>query len=77
VSVSTQKWVQRTPLGAAIRRARRAADVTQRELADRLGVETITVSRWERGVTEPSVSMLVRIARELNTLAFMLVKDLW
>lgn len=36
--------------------------LTQRQLADRVGVDPITVSRWERG-TPPSDLNRVRLAR--------------
>ena len=35
----------------------------QREFADKLGVQSITVSRWERGVTTPSDLHRVLLAR--------------
>jgi transcriptional regulator with XRE-family HTH domain len=47
--------------------ARRAAGLTQKQLADRLEVESITVSRWERGVTSPSLPRLRRIAEITQT----------
>lgn len=37
-----------------IRRVRAAAGLTQQELAARLAVDAMTVSRWERGVSQPS-----------------------
>jgi DNA-binding transcriptional regulator YiaG len=40
-------------------RIRRAAGVTQAELADVLGVHSVTVSRWENGSLEPSGRKLV------------------
>jgi transcriptional regulator with XRE-family HTH domain len=48
-----------------LRTARRAAGLTQKQLAQELGVEPITVSRWERvrriaQLTETTVSDLVR-----------------
>lgn len=36
-------------LGRAVRKARRASGITQRDLADRLGVARMTVSRLENG----------------------------
>lgn len=54
-------------IGARIRAARRGAALTQAELAAALGVEPITVSRWERGVTSPSLPRLRRIAELTET----------
>jgi transcriptional regulator with XRE-family HTH domain len=36
--------------------------LTQKQLAAALGVESVTVSRWERGVSSPSLVRLRRIA---------------
>lgn len=47
-------------LAARIKEAR--GEFTQRELADKLGVDPISVSRWERGVVEPSSRRVRRIA---------------
>jgi transcriptional regulator with XRE-family HTH domain len=47
-------------LGDRIREAR--GTLTQRELADLLGVDPITVSRWERGTVEPSGRRIRKIA---------------
>ena len=38
-----------TTFGAWVRRRRRALDLTQDELADRIGVTRMTISRLERG----------------------------
>ncbi len=40
---------------------------TQGELAERIGVETETISRFERGATTPSLLTLQRLASVLNT----------
>ena len=47
--------------------ARRSAGLTQKQLAEALQVEAITVSRWERGVTSPSLPRLRRIAALTET----------
>lgn len=37
--------------------------LTQRELAQLLNIEPVNVSRWERGITEPSSRNLRELAR--------------
>lgn len=49
-------------LGATIARERRAAGVTQGELAAHLGVTKAAVSKWELGQSLPDVAQLPRIA---------------
>ena len=46
----------------AVRRRRRAMGLTQRELAEELGLSTEFISRLERGVTGPSVDTLLKFA---------------
>lgn len=41
-----------------VRRARRAADISQRDLAQRLGVSQSTVARWETGQSSPALSVV-------------------
>lgn len=45
---------------------RRRRNLTQRELANLLGVQINTVSRWEQGQRCPSIKMLVQIAKILD-----------
>jgi transcriptional regulator with XRE-family HTH domain len=52
-------------LGERIKQAR--GGMTQRDLADKLGVDPITVSRWERGVIELSVRRVRQIADATET----------
>ena len=61
-------------MGARLRAARRAAGLTQKELGEALGVEAVTVSRWERGVTSPSLPRLRRIAELTETTVSDLVR---
>lgn len=61
-------------MGIRLRIARRSAGLTQKQLAHELGVEAITVSRWERGVTSPSLPRLRRIAEVTETTVSDLVR---
>lgn len=49
-------------IGNNIRTLRRAADMTQDELAEKLGVTFQTVSRWENGGSYPDIEFLPAIA---------------
>ena len=53
-------------IGDRIKKARIEAGMSQPELAERLGKCTRTVVRYETGITEPSVSMLEKIAALLD-----------
>jgi transcriptional regulator with XRE-family HTH domain len=53
-------------IGLAIRRARRAQNMTQADLKDRLGVSTNSISGWERGDTAPSMENLRSLCEILN-----------
>lgn len=55
-----------TPLGEAIRHLRRERNLSQQELADKLGVTNNAVSQFERGVTVPGVLTLVDLAKALD-----------
>ena len=61
-------------VGGRLRIARRSAGLTQKQLAEALGVEAITVSRWERGVTTPSLPRLRRVAELTETTVSELVR---
>ena len=61
-------------VGGRLRIARRSVGLTQKQLAEALGVEPITVSRWERGVTTPSLARLRRIAEVTETTVSDLVR---
>jgi transcriptional regulator with XRE-family HTH domain len=61
-------------VGDRLRTARRSVGLTQKQLAAELGVEAITVSRWERGVTTPSLPRLRRVAELTETTVSDLVR---
>ena len=52
--------------GEYIRRKRQDAGLLQKELARRLYVTESTVSKWERGLAYPDISMVPAICRELG-----------
>ncbi|MGN7875568.1 helix-turn-helix domain-containing protein [Roseateles sp. 22389] len=52
-------------LGRNIASRRKALGLTQADLAERLGVDTETLSRFERGKHAPSLMTLERLAAEL------------
>jgi len=49
-----------------LREIRRNRGLSQRELAQRLGVSRSAVAMWETGSSSPDVDMLQKISRELN-----------
>lgn len=53
-------------IGARIACLRREADLTQAELAEKLGISYQAVSSWERGASMPDISKLVDLARTLS-----------
>lgn len=52
--------------GAMLKRARARRKLTQVELAKRVGVHEITISRLERGDRRPSMAMLQRLSKTLK-----------
>lgn len=56
-------------IGQNIKKARKAAGVTQKELAERLQVYQKDISRWENNELTPSAVYLAKICRELNASA--------
>lgn len=53
--------------GRAIAHLRKQAGLTQRDIADRLGISDKAVSKWERGLSLPDISCLERLAEILDT----------
>ncbi len=52
--------------GKYIAEKRKEANLTQEELAKRLFTIPSTISKWERGVTYPDISMITNLCRELD-----------
>lgn len=55
-----------TPIGEKIKHARIEIGLTQEALADAVGVEPPTISRWESGQIEPRPATLVKIAKAVE-----------
>lgn len=56
-------------LGENLQKARKAAAVTQKELAEHLGVYQKDISRWERNELTPSAVTLGKICTYLHASA--------
>lgn len=53
-------------IGNFISETRKAQNLTQRQLADKLSISDKTVSKWECGRGLPEVSLMMPLCRELN-----------
>ena len=54
--------IDRVKIGEFLRDLRKEKDMTQEELAERFGVSSRSVSRWENGITMPELGILVELA---------------
>jgi putative transcriptional regulator len=61
----------------SIREYRLKAGLSQRKLASLLGRSKDAVSSWERGLNLPSVTLLMRMAKILGTLAESLYREFY
>lgn len=52
--------------GAYLLKKRKEANLTQEELAAKLYVIPTTISKWERGITYPDITMITRLCEYLN-----------
>lgn len=53
-------------IGNFIKSMKRHTGLTQRELADRIGIENKTVSKWEHGRGIPDISLLYPLSLVLD-----------
>ena len=58
--------INTSKLAVRIANARREISLTQKELAEKVGVSAQAVSKWERGVSCPDISILDELARALK-----------
>ena len=56
----------RTTTDSPIARHRLAAGLTQTQLAQKLGVTQLTITRWEHGARNPRRTMLYKLAEVLG-----------
>ncbi len=53
-------------IGGVIKKYRKEVGLTQEEMANKLGVTTPAVNKWENGNSKPDIELLAPIARLLN-----------
>ncbi|WP_232012655.1 helix-turn-helix domain-containing protein [Vibrio aphrogenes] len=53
-------------IGEVLKERRIELSIKQEDLAERMGVTVQTVSKWERGITEPKASQVADLAKELK-----------
>jgi putative transcriptional regulator len=61
-----RKAVARPGIGGVIKAAREQAGLSQEQLAQKLGVTRQTVGSWERGKTQPSLTMIALLCKLLD-----------
>lgn len=63
-------------LQEALRSARKAAGLSQQELADRIGVSRPRISEWELGTRTPGLETIIKIAQAAGLKASDLVTQI-
>jgi transcriptional regulator with XRE-family HTH domain len=66
----------REQFAANLRRLRTTAELSQEDLSDLSGLHATEISRLERGVRDPRLSTIVRLARALRVDAAALLAEL-
>lgn len=61
--------MKRTKFAERLKFVREEAGLSQRDLAKILGVRQCTISRWEIGLREPSIFILIKIAKYFSVTA--------
>ncbi len=69
-----KKIVQKT-LGEAIREHRSRCKMTQEFVAESIGISRQAVSKWESGISDPSTSNLIALAKLFGITAEELLKE--
>ena len=61
-------------IGKFISRKRKLKNLTQKELANKLHITDKAVSKWERGLSIPDISVLIPLSEILNVGLYDLLK---
>lgn len=69
MSIVIENQKLRQALGANLRRLRKAAGVTQENLAEKIGISAVHLNRIEKGHSSPSAEVLFALADSLNVTA--------
>ena len=64
-------------IGEFIALKRKEKNLTQKDLAKKIGVTDKAVSRWERGIGCPDVSILEILSKELDVFVLELLKGIY
>lgn len=76
-SVRKEKEFVKRSLGKAIKEHRTSCKMTQEFVAEMLGVSRQAVSKWESGITDPSTSNLIELAKLFKVSSEELLKGEW
>lgn len=55
-----------TKIGTLIYKLRKEKNMTQKQLADAMNLSDRTISKWERGLGCPDISLLIQLSELLN-----------
>ena len=62
--------------GENIKKYRKKAHLTQKALAIKCGLATITIQQYERGIREPHLETVIKISKALGVLPTLIIEDL-
>lgn len=74
--IRQKKTETRKSLGEALKQHRTQCKMTQEFVAEAIGVSRQAVSKWESGVSDPSTSNLIALAKLFNISAEDLLRDI-
>ena len=74
-SIREEKAIVRKTLGETLKQYRVENNMTQEYVAEALGVSRQAVSKWEKGLSDPSTSNLLAIAKLYDVSAEELLKN--